>query len=73
MPRNNNYSIYCSKIYGSVFGCGEADIALGYNSSVDKGECYKDKSSTFLSDRILTNGDRFWETKEVEVYKIIYI
>ena len=72
LPKNNNDTIYCSKYYGSVFGCSKADIAWGYNS-LDKGQCYKDKSSTFLSDRILTNGEEYWDTKEVEVFKIIYI
>ena len=72
LPRNNNDSIYCSSSYGSVFGCDQADIAWGYNN-LNKGQCYKDKTNTFLSDRILTNGDEFWETKEVEVFKIIYI
>ena len=72
LPRNDNDSIYCSSFYGPVFGSNQADIALFYNS-LDKGQCYKSKSNTFLSDRILTNGDEFWETKEVEVYKIIYI
>ena len=47
LPRNNNDSIYCSPNYGPVFGCGNADIALGYNWTIDKGECYKDKSTTF--------------------------
>ena len=72
LPRNDNDSIYCSSSYGPVFGCGQADIVLFWNS-LDKGECYKSESNTFLSDRILTNGDEFFETKEVEVYKIIYI
>ena len=72
LPRNNNDSIYCSSSYGSVFGCDQADIAWGYNN-LNKGQCYKDKTNTFLSDRILTNGDELWETKEVEVFKIIYI
>ena len=72
LPRNNNDSIYCSQCYGSVFGCDQADIAWGYKS-LDKGQCYKDESSTFLSDRILTNGEEYWDTKEVEVFKIIYI
>ena len=71
MPKNNNDSIYCGSNYGAVFGCGKADIALG-GYSLDKGECYKAKTNTFLSDRILTNGDQYFETKEVEVYKIIY-
>ena len=72
LSRNDNYSIYCASIYGPVFGCGQADIALG-SGSLNKGQCYKDKRSTFLSDRILTNGDELWNVKEVEVFKIIYI
>ena len=72
LPRNNNDTIYCSSSYGSVFGCSQADIAWGY-FNLNKGECYKDKTSTFLSELILTNGDKNWETKEVEVFKITYI
>ena len=54
LPRNDNDSIYCGSDYGPVFGCGQADIALGYGS-LDRGQCYKDNSSTFLFDRVLTN------------------
>ena len=72
LPRNDNDSIYCSSSYGSVFGSGLADIAWG-PGSLDKGECYKDSTCTFLSDRILTNGERYWKTKEAEVYKITFI
>ena len=71
MARNNNDSIYCDSSYGPVFGSSQADIA--FYGSLDKGQSYKDSSSTFLSDRVLTNGDEFWEVKEVEIYKIIYI
>ena len=49
-----------------------ADIALGIGS-LENGQCYKDKTNTFLSDRILTNGEELWNVKEIEVYKIIYI
>ena len=72
LPRNDNDSIYCSSSYGSVFGSGHADIAWGPDS-LDKGECYKDSTCTFLFDRILTNGERYWKTKEAEVYKITFI
>ena len=72
LPRNNNDSIYCGSNYGPVFGCSQADIALGPDS-LGEGQCYKDKTNTFLADRILTNGDENWNVKEVEVYKIIYI
>ena len=72
LPRNNNDSIYCGSDYGPVFGCSIADIALGPDS-LGEGHCYKDKTNTFLADRILTNGDENWNVKEVEVYKIIYI
>ena len=72
LPRNDKDSIYCDSSYGPVFGCNQADIALGYGS-LDRGQCYKSEINTFLSDRVLTNGDEYWDTKEVEVYKIIYI
>ena len=71
LARNNNDSIYCDYSYGPVFGSSQADIA--FYGTLDKGQSYKHSSNTFLSDRVLTNGDAYWEVKEIEVYKIIYI
>jgi len=51
LPRNDNDSIFCGSGYGPVFGCAQADIALG---SLDKGQCYKSNYNTFLKDRVLT-------------------
>ena len=58
LPRNGNDSMYCVFDYGSVFGCSLTDIALEANS-FDKSQCYKSKSNTFLSDRILTNIEEY--------------
>ena len=70
LPRNDNDSFFCGSGYGPVFGCVQADIALGLDS-LDKGECFQSEENTFLSERILTNGDEERKTKEVEVFKII--
>ena len=70
MARNNNDSIYCSNSYGPVFGCDQAEIAV---ISLIKGQSYDDKNTnTFIPGNVLTNGEKYWDIKELEVYKIKY-
>ena len=70
MARNENDSIFCSESYGPVFGCGKAEIAV---DSLTKGQSYDDKKeNTFIPGRVLTNGEKYWDIKELEVYKIKY-
>ena len=69
--RNNNYSICCSSNEGPRFGCGYPEIYL--NGTLDKGQSYDDYRCTFTEGRILTNGERNWDVKELEVFKINYI
>ena len=73
LPRNEKYSIYCHKSEGPRFGYSFPEIYF-YNT-LDKGQSYEDNSSwsTFLIGRKLTNGEEYWDVKELEVYKIDYI
>ena len=69
--RNNNDSICCGSNEGPRFGCGWPEIYL-YNT-LDKGQSFDNTSSnTFLLGRKLTNGEEYWDVKELEVHKIIY-
>ena len=70
LARNDNESIYCSSREGPRFGCGWPDIYL--YRSLNKGQSWDDYRNTFLLGRKLTNGEEFWDVKELEVYKITY-
>ena len=69
--RNNNDSIYCGSSEGPRFGGGWPEIYL--LSTLDKGESWDCSKCTFIDKRVLTNGEQFWDVKELEVYKIIFI
>ena len=70
--RNNNESIYCSTSEGPRFGCGYPEIYL--YGQLNKGQSYDNYSyNTFLLGRQLTNGEEYWDVKELEVHKIVYI
>ena len=70
--RNNNTSIYCYSNDGPRFGSSYPEIY--FNGSLDKGQSFSNLSgNTFLTDRKLTNGDEFWEVKELEVFQIKYL
>ena len=68
--RNNNNSIYCSSCEGPRFGGEWPEIFLC--GTLDKGESYDSLQCTFADKRVLTNGEQYWDVKELEVYKIIY-
>jgi hypothetical protein len=69
--RNNNNSISCFYDEGPRFGCGYPEIF--FNKTLNIGESFDNSSNTFLEGRKLTNGEQFWDVKELEVHKIIYI
>ena len=72
IARNNNTSIYCGCNEGPRFGCNWPEIYL--KNSLNKGQSWDDNSTnTFLLRKKLTNGEEFWDVKELEVHKIIYI
>jgi len=69
--RNNNNSIYCHSSEGPRFGCGFPEIYL--DGTLDKGRSWDHSYCTFTQGRILTNGEEYWDVKELEVFKINYI
>ena len=69
--RNNNATIYCGSNEGPKFGCSSPEIYL--YGTLDKGESFDDSVCTFTEGRLLTGGEQFWDVKEIEVHKIIYI
>ena len=43
-------------------------------NSLNQGRSYDDSSyNTFVLGRKLTNGEEFWDVKELEVHKITYL
>ena len=72
LARNNNESINCYSVNGPRFGyVGNSDIY--FYQTLNRGSCGITKESTFLTNNELTNGEQYWDVKEIEVYKIIYI
>ena len=70
--RNNNYTIYCGPNYGPWFGSNSHPEIYMINS-LNQGRSYDDSSyNTFVLGRKLTNGEEYWDVKELEVHKITY-
>ena len=69
--RNNKDSIYCYQNEGPRFGCSYPEIY--FNNTLNKGQSFNSSgNNTFLLGRKLTNGEEFWDVKELEVHKIMY-
>ena len=68
----DNKGLICGRTnYGPFFGNNYPEIVF-YNS-LDRGRTWDQNSENlFLSGRKLTNGEEFWDTKEIEVFKINY-
>ena len=66
-------SISCYENYGPFFGKSHPEIY--FYDTLDKGESYEYNSeySSFTMGRKITNGERYWDVKEIEIYKIEYI
>ena len=73
LPRNDNGTIYCHNECCPWFGSsGYPEIFLDY--SLNKGISYDNSTyNTFFNGKRLTNGEKLWDVKELEVYKIIFI
>ena len=70
--RNNKFCICCASNYCPWFG-NDCYPEIYFNCSLNKGQSYDSLSNnTFVSGRKLTNGEEFWEVKELEVFKIKY-
>ena len=70
--RNSNQSIYCGSNYGPWFGSSSNPEIYLY-TTLNKGRSYDSPGNTFVLDRKLTNGEEYWDVKELEVYKIEYL
>ena len=76
--KQNKYSIFCNTKNGPTFGSLDR-YEIYFNKTLDYGISYgnlrenNNKNYTFFNDMKLTNGERNWNVKELEVYKIIYI
>ena len=74
LAKNNNESINCYEVNGPRFGCTYTYYSdIYFYQTLNKGSCELSKDSTFLTENELTNGEKYWDVKEIEVYKIIYI
>jgi len=70
--RIDNNSICCYSDKCPWFGSKYPEIF--FENSLNKGESWDNTSeNTFLLGRKLTNGEQYWEVKELEAYKIIYV
>ena len=70
--RNNNDSIFCSLNCCPWFGNGSYP-EIYFNNNLNKGQSWEySRYNTFLLGRKLTNGEEYWDVKELEAHKIIY-
>ena len=71
LSKDNKGSICGKKKYGPFFGNNYPEIV--FYDSLDKGRSWDENENLFFSGRKLTNGEDYWDVKELEVYKIEYI
>ena len=71
-PRNNNDSIGCYEKCGPRFGNTNYQEIYFYES-LNRGQSYDGDNCTFIRNRLLTNGEEYWDVKEVEFHKINYL
>ena len=70
--QNSNGSIGCNGSYDLWYGSSWPEIY--FDKTLDKGRSFDNQSSsTFKIKRELTNGEEYWEVKELEVFKLTYI
>ena len=68
---DGNNSIGCYKQHGPIFGGNIPNIYL--EGTLEKGKSSNSPKCTFDDKLELTNGQPYWDVKELEVHKIIYI
>ena len=56
---------------GPRFGYS-SDPEIFLYKTLNKGQSFDSYKNTFLSGRKLTNGEEYWDVKELEVYKLTY-
>ena len=69
MPKNNQGRIYCNPYNGPRVGEDE----IFFFTTLDNGSINISKNNYFLSENELTDGEKEWKVKELEVFKITYI
>ena len=67
--RNDNYSIYCSEREGPKFGHGPQ---IYFDKNFSRGLSDSTEANSFCLNNKFVNGEREWNTKEMEVFQIIY-
>ena len=71
--KNDNGTIYCDNSYCPWFGSSSYPEIYLINS-LEKGQSWENSFyNTFFLGRKLTNGEEYWDVKELEAYKIVYI
>ena len=69
--RNNNATMRCYPTDGPTFGDALPEIYISY--TMNRGQSFQNPQNTFVTNRQFTNGEEFWDIKELEVHKIIYL
>ena len=70
--KNNNGSIGCNGSNDLWYGSSWPEIH--FDKTLDKGRSFDSQhNSTFYIKKELTNGEEYWDVKELEVFKITYI
>ena len=69
--RNNNATMRCYPNDGPSFGDSLSEIYIC--GTLNRGQSLKNPQNTFVNERQFTNGEEFWDIKELEVHKIIYL
>ena len=67
---NNNNTMCCDEKTGPWFGNNFPEIIL---RDLNKGRSWNDPKNTFVEGQKLTNGEEYWDVKEIEVFQINYI
>ena len=67
--RNDNYSIYCSDTQGPKFGNGPQ---IYFDKNFRQGLSDSTEANSFVLNNKFVNGEHSWNTKELEVFQIIY-
>ena len=70
IPKNDNSTIRCDAEAGPWFGCNYPQIIL---RSLNRGRSWNNSQNTFVENQKLTNGEEYWDVKELEVFQIIVI
>ena len=72
MAKNKEGIICGNSKYGPWFGNNFPEIV--FNNTLNKGHSWNEpRQNKFIEGRKIANGEEYWEVKELEVFKIIYL